>query len=187
MIKKERKEPLQLKKLESTLRLLLPHHPKRHTIEEDLKNFRAGYRGERELDYHLSFLPDEPYHIYQGLRLPGCQIDAFVLSTSFAVIIECKNLSGTLTFSHQLTREKANQKQGFSNPILQAQRQRIMLLKWMDSLRLKPLPIHCLVAVSFPSSIIEFENDHKHLVHQVTHAEGIPFKIEEWNGNKTSS
>ncbi|RXT04561.1 hypothetical protein [Ammoniphilus sp. CFH 90114] len=52
MIKREREEPIRIKKLEALLRLLLPHHPKRQREEDDLRKYPSGYHGEKELDYH---------------------------------------------------------------------------------------------------------------------------------------
>ncbi|RXT04340.1 nuclease-related domain-containing protein [Ammoniphilus sp. CFH 90114] len=180
MIKKRRKYPLKLKKAHALLRRLHPLHPTRLEIEEDLKKNHAGFRGEKELDYHLGFLPQDDYFIYQGLQLPGFQIDCLVLCSRFAVIIESKNFSGTLTFdssSHQFYRTKDNQKEGFPDPILQAKRHKIKLQKWLTTHKLKPLPIQTLISIAFPTTIIETDNSNYHLFETVTHAERIPDKI----------
>lgn len=180
MLKKERKDPLKLKAGEALLRKLLHPHPKRMDIEDDLKKIRAGFRGEKELDYHLHFLPEEDYYIFQGLHLPGFQLDAFVLCSRFGVIIECKNISGTLFFdssSDQFIRTKDNLREGFADPLLQAKRQRTKLQKWILTHKLKPVPIYYLVAISFPSSIIETERSNYHIFRTVTHAERIPDRI----------
>ncbi len=68
MIAKKRVVPLKIRQIEALLRRLPPHHPKIPLIEKDLIKRRAGYRGEKSVDYHLSFLPDE-YLIFHGLRL----------------------------------------------------------------------------------------------------------------------
>ncbi|MFB4163278.1 nuclease-related domain-containing protein [Alteribacillus sp. JSM 102045] len=51
----------------------------------------AGYRGEKSLDYYLSFLPENECLIFNDLRLPHknyfFQIDILVLSTRFHLIV----------------------------------------------------------------------------------------------------
>lgn len=180
MVKKERENPPALKKYEALLRLLPSNHPKRKIIEEEHRNIRAGLNGEEELDYHLSFLPHDEYLIFQGLRLPEVQLDALVLTTSFGVIIESKNFSGTLHFdseSGQMTRRLNQDKQGFSDPILQVNRQKIRFQQWLAQHKLKPIPLHVLVAISYPSTILETDRSNSHIFKIVSHAERIPTKI----------
>ncbi len=71
MFQKMREFPLRLKQEEALLRSLRPNHQKREKITKNLKKIRAGYRGELELelDYHLKFLPEKDYYIFQNLRL----------------------------------------------------------------------------------------------------------------------
>lgn len=56
MIKKERKIPLSIQKIEALLRRLPDDHPMRDKMKEDLAKSWAGYRGEQSVDYYLSFL-----------------------------------------------------------------------------------------------------------------------------------
>ncbi|WP_167578029.1 nuclease-related domain-containing protein [Ammoniphilus sp. YIM 78166] len=180
MIKKERENPPTLKKYEALLRLLPTNHPKRKILEEEHRNIRAGYHGEKELDYHLSLLPEDEFLIFQGLHLPKVQMDTLLLSPSFGVIIESKNFSGTLHFdseSGQFTRTLHQNKQGFSDPILQVNRQKLRFQQWLTQHKVKPLPLHVLVAISFPSTLLETDRTNSHIFKIVTHAERIPSKI----------
>lgn len=61
LFQKECEFPMRLNQGEALLRSLRPHHQKREKITKDLKKIRAGYRGEKELDYHLKFLPEGDY------------------------------------------------------------------------------------------------------------------------------
>lgn len=130
MVKLKREYPLRLKKDEALLRGLPPHHKKCKKILQNIRKGRAGFRGEKEVDYHLSFLPEEDYLIFQNLTLSHeghtFQMDHLVLSSWFALLIESKNIYGHLYFdpdSKQLFRTYENQKEGFPDPILQVKRQ----------------------------------------------------------------
>ncbi|WP_052343803.1 hypothetical protein [Bacillus massiliigorillae] len=59
MILKERTYPLLATKYEALLRRLPDKHPKKKIIENELGKIIAGYRGEKSLDYYLSFLPSD--------------------------------------------------------------------------------------------------------------------------------
>ncbi|QOR66058.1 NERD domain-containing protein [Cytobacillus suaedae] len=104
MIIKPWKKSYELMKLEALLRRLSKIHPKRQLVEKDYAIKSAGYRGEQSLDYFLSFLPEKNYMIFHNLRLK-CndnyfQIDILLVSPRFILIIETKNISGTLEFDH---------------------------------------------------------------------------------------
>ncbi|MEW9671471.1 nuclease-related domain-containing protein [Ammoniphilus sp. 3BR4] len=184
MLKKQREFPLRIKLEEALLRRLPLHHKKREEILVSLRKLRAGYRGEQELDYHLQFLPEKEYLIFQDLRLPiddqFVQLDTLILSPWFALIIESKNIYGHLYFdpvSKQVIRTYNNTKEGFPDPILQVKRQRTQLQKWMEIHMSKSIPIHCLVAIGYPSTIVETTPGNRHIFQIVHHAEHIPNKV----------
>jgi hypothetical protein len=54
---------------EALLQRLRKNHPMRREIEKDIRILMKGYYGEKNFSYYLSFLPDEKYYIFQGLRL----------------------------------------------------------------------------------------------------------------------
>lgn len=187
MFKKEREIHLRLRMEEALLRRLPQNHKKRAEILRNFKKGRAGLKGETELDYHLSFLPDEDFAIFSDLRLPMknhrfFQIDTLVLTRYFALIIESKNIYGTLFFdsiSKQLYRTFDGTKEGFPDPILQAKRQQIQFQKWLAPHLMKPIPILHLVAIGSPDTMIETTPNNKHIYEKVLHAEHIPDKILE--------
>ncbi|MGC4377355.1 nuclease-related domain-containing protein [Fictibacillus sp. Mic-4] len=159
---KQRKIPIKIKKLEALLRRLPKHHPKRSEIEVDLAKSLAGYKGEQSLDYYLSFLPADEYFILHDLRLSGgnyyFQLDTFIISSSFLLILEVKNLSGTLQFDqifHQLLRTNGEKEEVFPDPVQQVEHQRFQLKKWLENNRFSSIPIEPLVVISNPQAIIK--------------------------------
>ncbi|QED46651.1 nuclease-related domain-containing protein [Cytobacillus dafuensis] len=162
MIVKKREIPIKILVLEAILRRLHEHHPKRTIIEEDLSKYKAGYQGEKALNYYLSFLDEQKYSIFHDLRLCNgeyyFQIDSLILSTDFALIVEVKNITGTLLFEpnfNQLIRSIDEKEEGFPNPLLQIQRQQLQLRKWLDKKRLIHLPIEILIINSNSSAILK--------------------------------
>ncbi|MFX3623267.1 MAG: nuclease-related domain-containing protein [Ectobacillus sp.] len=134
MIVKERKKPVKIQKLEALLRRLPPQHPKQKEIEENLAKSLSGYRGEQSLDYYLSFLPPKQQLILHDLRLKEngryFQIDTLILTKAFILIIEAKNIAGTIFFDtafHQLIRTIDGKEEAFPDPIMQITRQKQQL------------------------------------------------------------
>ncbi|WP_369901923.1 nuclease-related domain-containing protein [Bacillus manliponensis] len=87
MIVKERKIPIHLMQLEALWRRLPENYLKREEIAEDIKRQKAGYKGERSVDYQLTFLKPEKYRVFHDVRLfDGThyfQLDTLVLSSKF--------------------------------------------------------------------------------------------------------
>lgn len=101
MIIKERSTPIKITYLEALLRRLPYDHLKRSRIEEDLVKRRAGYRGEKALDQFLINHPlTDDLLILNDLRLSNgkqyFQIDSLLINNQFALILETKNIYGTL-------------------------------------------------------------------------------------------
>ncbi|TYS14682.1 NERD domain-containing protein [Rossellomorea vietnamensis] len=105
------------------------------------------------------------------------QIDTLIITGKFILIVETKNMSGTLYFDtefNQLIR-KNNGEVAFSDPLLQVKRHRAQLRKWMLTLTSKHLPIESLVVISNPRTIIQSSST---TVHQkVIHMGQLPFQI----------
>ena len=62
----------------------------------------AGYRGEQSASSILEVLPENEYFIFHDIRLQGkphpFQMDLLILSSSFFLILEVKNMAGELYF-----------------------------------------------------------------------------------------
>ncbi len=123
----------------------------------------AGYRGERSLDFPLSFLTEQKYHIFHDLRLYDgthyFQIDCLLLSSKFMIIIEVKNITGTLIFDsifNQLIRINDNKDEtAFSSPVVQVNRQVEQLQKWLKLQKFHSMPIEPLVIIGNDKSVIK--------------------------------
>ena len=64
LLAKERGKPIKIDQLEALLRGLNKNHSKIPLIEPDLKKRKAGYNGEKAVDYQLSFLKDKKYMVF---------------------------------------------------------------------------------------------------------------------------
>jgi hypothetical protein len=186
LIKKERKKPFKLQMEEVLAKRLSPTHQNRPKILENMKKALVGYQGETNLDYHLSFLSEKEYIIFQDLRLRNekgaFQLDTLILCSSFALIIESKNFYGTLFFdipSRQLIRTYDNKEEGFSDPIMQAERQKKKFEIWIQNHNLKSFPIESLIAIGSTSTILKTNAGQDHIFQKVLHAEHVPNKILE--------
>ncbi|RFU67443.1 nuclease-related domain-containing protein [Bacillus sp. V59.32b] len=186
MIAKSRELPLTIVKLEALLRRLPPAYPKRLKIERDLAKRQAGFNGEESVDIHFDSLPEHKYHIFQDLCLNNgtynFQIDSLVLSNHFALIIEVKNISGTLYFDrtfNQLIRTFNDKEEGFPDPILQVKRHQRELVSWIEEKTLKPLPVEFLVIISNPSTVIKLKSGYSREYEKICHSADLEHKIKE--------
>ncbi|MBT2678874.1 NERD domain-containing protein [Bacillus sp. ISL-35] len=187
MIVKRRKVPLRLKINDAILRRLPDPHPKRAEVLQDSMRFGAGHKGEVTLDYYTSLLHEDAFHIFQGLRLKTgethFQMDSLLLSPSFAIIIESKNMAGTLTFNsqfNQMDRSFNDKTDTFDDPLLQARRHRILLLKWLNLHHYPMIPIEYLVFSSNPSTALRNPTNDPEVYHRVCPPGRLIFKIEEF-------
>ncbi len=165
MIIKPRSYPIRLRNLEALHRRLPPSHPKRSLVQDSLARVRAGYQGEKSIDFHLKFIPQKDYLIIHDLRLFDgqhfFQMDTVLVSRKFILILEVKNVSGSLCLNsdiHQLTRTSNGKEDTFPDPILQIERQQMQLSKWIESYSSK-LPIEAFVLFTNKSAILHLKND----------------------------
>ncbi|ENQ3080922.1 nuclease-related domain-containing protein [Bacillus multifaciens] len=186
MIVKERKMPIYLRQLEALFRRVPTDHPKRDAISETLAKHKAGYKGEQAIDYPLSFLPDKKYSILHDIRLFDhdhyFQIDTLILSTRFILLLEIKNITGTLLFDsefNQLIRISEQKSEGFPDPILQITRQERQLQKWLHLYGFSTLPIESLVVISTPRTIIKTSSHEQDFSRKVIHSANLPHKIDD--------
>ncbi len=162
MTRKRLTIPLNVRLNQALLRRLPPNHEKIPIIREDLMKRNAGYRGEKALDAQLRVIEAKGYTIFQGLRLEVdqqvFQIDTLIISCRFALILEVKNIAGTLIFDQrfkQLIRVLDNKEEGFLDPISQAQRHKFLLEELLKKIKLFNVPILFKVVISNPSTIIK--------------------------------
>ncbi|TFI47936.1 NERD domain-containing protein [Diaphorobacter sp. DS2] len=184
VIVKERKVPDFIRSMEVLLRRLPVTHSKRALIENDLIKRRAGFRGEEAVDYFLKDLAE--FMILKDIRLSNgyggfYQIDVLLLCSNFLIILEIKNISGTIYFDptfNQLIQSKHEIERGFLDPLIQAKRQQKELAKWIADMNFC-IPIEYLVVISNPSTIIKTSSYHKLALEKVLHASHLRDRIEK--------
>ncbi|RSK51740.1 nuclease-related domain-containing protein [Bacillus canaveralius] len=186
MIIRKREIPLIVQKLEALQRRTPPDHTKIPIIKENLSKSLAGFKGETSIDFPLSFLPEENYFILHDLRLHDqqhyFQIDTLVLTHTFLLILEVKNITGTLVFDqvfHQLIRKVDEKEEVFPDPLIQIFRQESQLKKWLENHRLPDIPIASLVVVSNPYSFIRTTPENINPQQKIVHRDFLPQKIKQ--------
>ncbi|UII55545.1 NERD domain-containing protein [Cytobacillus spongiae] len=183
MIIKHRSIPLRILKHEALLRRISNNHPKRIEIERNLTKNLAGYKGEKTIDYHLEHLKD--FMILHDVRLSinnlTFQIDTLLLSSKFLLLLEIKNIFGTLIFDHEfkqlIRKNKEDKEEGFPTPLAQANRHSILLKKWLDTHTKFNLPIEYFIVISHSSTILKTSTNSIQLFDKVFHAQHLIEKI----------
>ncbi|MCL1631514.1 NERD domain-containing protein [Sporolactobacillus sp. CPB3-1] len=158
------------------------NHPARKLVENDAAKFQAGWIGEQTLAYFLEEFQQNGIHIFYGLHLDDCQIDTLLLAPTFIAILEVKNYAGTICFANdhgQLIRYRGDRREGFANPILQADRHRLHLEKWFLAHRLPKMPIEADVVIAHPSTVIDNPSGGRRVQEHVFHAEQVQIKLQK--------
>lgn len=189
MIKKTRTKPLKLLKFEVLLERILPNHTQKQLIETNYRKYLAGFRGELTLDYYLSELLKDNYHIFHDLRIPRydnnqlCfQLDALILHPRFCIIIEVKNLIGNLYFDHQydqIVRTREGIDETFPDPVNQVEIQKKHLFNWLYRHKFPLIPIHTLVVITNPKSYIRISPKYGLNAQKIIRGRTLPNKIKE--------
>jgi len=186
LIVKPRNVPLIMQKTKTLLRRLPEHHPTRSVIEQDYSWRKAGLKGELEIDYYISLLPEEDYLIFNGLRLSygshHFQIDTLLLSSNFALLIEVKNLAGELFYDQhtkQLIKTLNGKVEALSDPIAQVKRQKYQFKRLLANLLPNSFPIEHLVVLSNQSSILKTNPGGESIFKEIMFGESLIFRISE--------
>ncbi|PEL13580.1 nuclease-related domain-containing protein [Bacillus sp. AFS017336] len=194
MIVKERKIPTMLLKLEALLRRLPKEHSMRPIIESDFMKFKAGYNGEKKIDYYLDLLPKKEYNILHNIRVKNedkhfFQIDTLIITSKYILILEVKNMLGNLMFErdfNQFIRLIGENEESFPNPILQVDRHQVQLRAFFDKHKLAIPPIYSFIIISNSSSVIKTTLRNSQVLENVFHKEQLPLKIQKLNEIKTN-
>lgn len=190
LIRKERTIPIEIVVLEALIRRLQPDHPKFPLIQVELAKRKKGYRGELSLNYYLDLIDTPEFLILHDIRLLESktffQIDTLSITPHFILILEVKNIAGTLYFedeSNQMIRTVNNEEEGMANPILQAKRHSRQLTNWLKQRKLPILPLENLVIVSDPKTIIKASRSS--IFSKVMHSANLPFAFEKIRNRHT--
>ncbi|MDP4551966.1 nuclease-related domain-containing protein [Alkalihalobacillus macyae] len=184
MIGKLHDAPLNLLKMDALLRRLPPYHNRYEEVKEQLKMYSAGFYGEKSIDFPLSFLEEKRFMIYHDLRLYDgthhFQIDTLVISQHYILIIEVKNISGTLMFDpifNQMIRISNTKEEAFPDPLIQVERQRYQLQLFLSKLKLPKIPIETLIVISNRSTVLKATHEIDAITSKVIRSEYLPTKV----------
>jgi hypothetical protein len=186
-----------------TLAILLSrlpkNHPKYEQIRNDFEKRKAGEYGEDSLDYFLSLIHGTDFKILHNIRLSFkdyyFQIDTLLLFPSFFIILEVKNLTGTLLFDpnhHQLiqirTDESGKQvEKAMTEPILQVKRQYSQFREWLSGINVPPIPGEMLVVLTNPNAIVKSLSNPQLIQEMVVKNNALSFRIEKLIGKHSTS
>ncbi|MGM8366159.1 nuclease-related domain-containing protein [Virgibacillus sp. W0181] len=185
MIVKPHVIPQYLLQLEALNRRLPPEHKNKKSVQNRSTNLRTGFNGETALVYYLQLLPSAEFHILHDLRIPDdaglFQLDILILSASFALIIEVKNIYGTITFDGmgQAIRTTEHLEEGFHNPIEQVNIQKMRLINWLRKNEFPNIPVEGIVVYSNTNTILKNPTNSKMIANTVMHKEKLLSKMEE--------
>ncbi|MEK5444453.1 nuclease-related domain-containing protein [Fredinandcohnia sp. FSL W7-1320] len=190
MIRKVRTVPIIILILEALLQRIPQDHPKRPQIQVELVKRKKGYRGELSLNYYLELIDTPEFLILHDIRLTDgksfFQIDTLIITPYFYLILEIKNITGTLYFeddSNQMIRTLNNEEEGMHNPILQSLRHSRQFKNWLTQRKLPLLPIEHLVIISDPKTIIKASRPS--IFTKVMHSANLPFTFEKFQNRHT--
>lgn len=174
-MKEERQPPLRLQQEEALARRLSKSSPLLPKIHSSIEGRKAGYRGEKAMDYHLTFLPPNKYLILRGPHLIdqySFQIDTLLLSPNLIILIETKNFAGEIFFdkdSNQMIQKNDSIEKGYDNPLEQVKRQTYQLKNVLSKFKFPFIPTEHYVTFSNPKTILK-TNDPQ-LFKRIFHAE----------------
>jgi hypothetical protein len=184
MISKKRTIPLPILKLQALHRRTPSNHPKFPIIKENLSKRLSGYKGEKNIDYPLSFLSEKDYYILHDLCISDSthyfQLDSLVISTNFMIILEVKNIAGEIYFDpifHQLIRTIDGKETVLDDPIIQISRQELQLIKWLRKNHFPKIPLLSLVVFTHPKALLRTSPENLDLNQKVIHLNFLQTKF----------
>ncbi|MCU9600040.1 nuclease-related domain-containing protein [Pallidibacillus thermolactis] len=184
MIIKKREKSQSLQTYEVLLERLDISFPKRELIETDYLMFLTGFKGEKSIDYPLTYLNEKYYQILHDLRLFDgkhyFQIDTLIASQKLLIPAEIKNYSGILTFDpvfKQLIRKNNDKEEALPNPVVQVKRQAYHLKLWLENYKFKSIPIEPIVIMTNERAVIRMNHANSEVPRIVTTTSTFPEKI----------
>ncbi len=170
---------------EALFRRLLPRHRANETIRLEYLKKRAGYLGEKRIDYKLSLFPRKDYLHLPDLRLKNnmhfFQMDSIILTPRVIFIIESKNMKGILEYysqERQLIQIDGDRRECYQDPLLQALTQQKHLQIWLRSIGLD-VPIEPIVVSTNQQAMIRNINNDPTFSHHFVTLENLLYKLDE--------
>jgi len=182
---KVRSKPHVLLAHEALFRRLHNKYRYNESLQENYQNYRAGYLGEKNVDYKLALFPKKGFFHFPGLRLKNgnhfFQIDSLILTPKLIFNIEIKNLKGVLEYnaSHkQLIQLDGEKELSYKDPILQAEIQKKHLAYWLQQFGLN-IPIETIVVSANQSAIIRNTENDRTFHERFVSLENLIFKLDD--------
>lgn len=161
MFLKERGAPELLTSLPRLLHRLPKGHSSYELVMSDHYKIKAGFGGEQQVDQLLrKGRWREPVLIIGDLQLDRsfCQMDTVILTSHFALVLEVKNYSGTLSFDEKSFHMKQETREGkllgYNSPITQAWNAQAELQVLFEELAVS-LPVYACVVLPYATTLIE--------------------------------
>lgn len=111
------------------------------------------------------------------------QIDLLIVTKYLAIILEVKNLKGTLYFEphfNQMIQTYQGKEKGYQNPIDQVKWQKLQLKQWFIEQHFNDIHIESQVVIAFPSTIIKTDHEIRNYIKEkVCHAYQLPHHLHE--------
>lgn len=127
--------------------------------QEEIK--KAGEAGEKETQFHLSYLSNcyVVNNLFVRTGTWSAEIDHIVIGSAGIVIVETKNFGGTIYVRpNGWVQEKHGQKQGINSPIAQNDRHKVVIEKILRDKGYVDIPVYTVIAISNEKAIIEGED-----------------------------
>jgi hypothetical protein len=157
MIYLERKEPQIVTKIEALIGRLSENFGKLDLIKKDYASFKAGYQGEKRIDYYFSLMDQTKYDFYHGIRLFNgkdyFQIDTLIVSNYFYFSSRNKK---SFWYNHlQKDNQFTQNNRVITNPFSQVKLQKLQFVDWLERHKFPPFPVDTLITMANPSTKIE--------------------------------
>ncbi|TFD97030.1 nuclease-related domain-containing protein [Jeotgalibacillus sp. R-1-5s-1] len=151
--------------------------------EEDLNKLKAGFKGECYIDSLTDPLNSPKFITIKNLTIPSyfetIQFDQIHITSSFILIVECKNVIGKITLqpdTGSMKREMNGVENYFRDPIWQLNRQ-INGLKNILREKKLDIPVYGYIVFTTTNSSIHTDASQSHLYKSVIKSEQLTHKI----------
>ena len=162
MIYKQRTTPKKLQGLLALEKRLMSEHKEFENIQSQLYIRRAGFGGEQHFDEKmLEFKPTYPHAILHGICLKQngifFEMDSILITPSFLIIFEAKNIGDKLIISSnptQFIKESSNgRRKALNSPVAELERKEFHLKEWLIERGIH-IPISKVVAFAYSNELI---------------------------------
>jgi len=161
LIYKQRTIPGKLQGLKALEKRLSSNHQEMKSIQREIYNRRAGFGGEQHFDQKMTeFQPSYPHAILHGICLKQdgvfFEMDSILITPSFIIIFEAKNIGERLILSSNPTQfikvSSDGARKGLTSPVAELERKAFHLNEWLLERKIK-IPISKVVAFAYSNEL----------------------------------